>query len=381
MMIVERISDAFLTVLSWFKKPELLQPDPEDYIEAIPKTKKEICFPETLGELLEGLENTFKSYAVPALSESWLDSNERIGLKKLGAHVLHGDWMRFHKEKSRICVEEYKKAPTLMFINTAIGNTVRQEDRLYPDFMFAIKLNKLPWNVVQEDGVPYKFGFAYYDTKTKKHFWAYAWITVRQDRSVSICKMRTTDKVRITKGASKGLHYTKAVVREPDMLQDDKPIEQTKIIMMNAFVGMFDWWVKRSDKWHVSVKKNGDRVTFSIPKEQTKKYFADRDKTIKTASGKAQKIVHYVEGFDRVVKGKTQHVKAHIRGVDTFSWKGYACFVKAPEFHSLASVEFDIAPIEESEEDDYKDGLICISKVGLIIANYEDRNERIRKTA
>ncbi len=381
MTVLEKLSDAFLTVLSWFKTPKLMHPDLENEYVELPPLKEKSKFPETFSELLDNLDHTYEAYAVPAFSQSWLSADERIGLKKLGAYVPTPWEVKYYKNAEEVFVDECKNFPSIMFVTSADDRGRRKSnDYLYPDFLFAIKLDKLPWEMVYEKGTPYKFGFAYYDIKKKKHFWLYAWVVVREDRSISMCKIHTTEKVKITRGAHKGLNYTRFVIKEPELVKDGmKSIDKTKAAMISSFAAMFNWWNKRSDQWHVSVKKNGDRVTFSVPREQTKKYFADRDKSIKTASGTTKKIVHYVEAFDRVVKGKKQRVKAHIRGLDTFLWKGYNCFVKAPEFHSLASVDFDVASEDVADEYFIKNKYIGTSKLGLMLANAEDRNERTRK--
>jgi hypothetical protein len=133
---------------------------------------------------------------------------------------------------------------------------------------------------------------------------------------------------------------------------------------------MVDWWQGRTERWSVAVKKSGDRITFAVDKSLTKKYFADRDKTIKTISGRNKKIVHYVKEHQRNYDGKITTVKEHIRGVNKFTWKGYDCLVTAPEFQSLVTAQFNAGAYEvEEETQEY----VSASKVGHILALEEDR--------
>ena len=107
-----------------------------------------------------------------------------------------------------------------------------------------------------------------------------------------------------------------------------------------------------------------------MDKSLTKKYFADRDKTIKTASGRNKKIVHYVKEHERDYKGKKTIVKEHIRGVSKFTWNGYECLVTAPEFHSLPTAQFNVGA-EDVEQ--LTEGYVSASKVGHILASAEER--------
>ena len=140
--------------------------------------------------------------------------------------------------------------------------------------------------------------------------------------------------------------------------------------MKNSFRACFNWWINRQERWSVAVKKGGDRVTFSVDKSLTKKYFADRDKTVKTVNGQTKKIIHYVRGHDRNQNGKITKVKEHIRGLNSFIWKSYNCLVTAPEFQTLPTAQFDVAP-EEKEE--WERGYISASKVGKLLSDTEER--------
>lgn len=109
-------------------------------------------------------------------------------------------------------------------------------------------------------------------------------------------------------------------------------------------------WQRREENWSVGVKKDSVRATFSVPKELTKTFFADRIKIV-GPTGATRKIVHYVHEHERVTATGTTTVKEHIRGLSEFAWNGYKCRVTAPKFNGRLSTEFDI-PCEESEDED-----------------------------
>jgi hypothetical protein len=140
------------------------------------------------------------------------------------------------------------------------------------------------------------------------------------------------------------------------------------------FRGMFTWWSQRNERWSVAVKQGKDRVTFGIDPEDTKRYFADRNKSIKNANGSTKRIIHFVKEFQR---SNGTVVKEHIRGLREFDWKGYNCIVNAPTFTSMTAAKFDIlgkeipGPITE--------GMVDIVGLGAMLARIEDEDKR--KTA
>ena len=394
--LLKRIEEAFHKMLMLFKPVKaVVEPVSNDtYFEikedkAVSKSKKasehekldeKKHFPETFSELLDKIETTFDSYSDKSFKFSWLSKDEQIGLKKLGAYVPNPWQIRWLKDNSKITVNQTKKYPSMMFVSLQASKVPEaDDDKIYPDFMFGLKLNKLPWNVEKIEGIPYKFGYAYKDKLFNKVFWMYAWVVIDADCKIHICKERRVQNIVIKTGENKGREYARKVWKTADLLDgfaDYHSLYAAENSVLNTFAGMFNWWLGRNDRWSVSVKYKGERLTFSVDKSLTKKYFADRDKSIKTPSGKAKKIVHYVGEFKRVVKGKEQTVREHIRGLDRFNWKGYECFVKAPEFHTLASVEYHAAS-EEITNDETDKNFILTSKLGLVISQIEDASQRV----
>lgn len=379
--ILERLGSGLLKILSWFKNPELIEPI-DDGVEIKKQSLGEELlsmngkaldekedFPETLGELLDHLDHTFNAYKVSTYSSGWLTQDEIVGLKKLGAHVPNPWQTIWHDDANKLKVNP-KNLPAMMFIAMPSDHErANKRNQVCPDFMFGIKHKKLPWNVEKISGVPYKIGMAY--RMEKKLFWICAWVVVHRDGSYEFCREHTVKSVYVTKGKNKGYAYNKKAFVKGALVEDEEESKRNgELGAKNFFKWMLDWWQGRTERWSVAVKKSGDRVTFAVDKSLTKKYFADRDKTIKTATGRNKKIVHFVKEHERDYKGKKTIVKEHIRGVNEFTWKGYNCLITAPEFQSLVTAQFNASAYEVDEDDkDY----ISASKMGHLLAREEER--------
>lgn len=365
-LLVERIKDYFLEVLSWFKTPELIRPSGEEYIEvpespeaeSTPKAEK---FPKTLSDLLDNIEGTFNTYKLKLSPNSWISRDECIGFRKLGAHIPHKNYIRFSKHKPTAV----DKKPSMFLVS--LGAYDNEENGALK-FLFGIKHKKLPWHVKKVDGTPYAFGMAHkYD---KELFWIHGWIVITPDNELVLCEELRYDPIRLPNGhgymrKKMDIPELAAGLKEGDLAKDQ--------VVKLTFTAAFNWWVGRAERWSVAVLSKGERLTFSVPKEDTKRYFANRDKTVKTATGKAKKIVHYVHEHDRVINNKSVKVKEHIRGLSVFDWNGYKCIVTAPEFHHAVSINFDITPtLEGVDVEQFPKGYIGMSKVGHLLAQRED---------
>jgi hypothetical protein len=232
--------------------------------------------------------------------------------------------------------------------------------------MFGIKHKKLPWHVKRVEGTPYVFGMAH--KFMDNLFWIYAWVVITPDNKVVLCdEMRLKPVKVLNKGT-----YMRKEVGMPELAYslNDGDVPKDEVVRA-AFVFAFNYWVRRADRWSVSVSHRGERLTFGVDKENTKKYFANRDKSVKTESGLTKKIVHFVKAHDRDYGGKITKVREHIRGLNSFSWKGYQCLVSAPEFQGLVTAECDVSGIEE-ENIGTKD-YIATSLLGLRLAAAEER--------
>jgi len=372
--ILEKLGSGLIKILGWFKNPELIKPIDDGIVVETKQSDKALDekqdFPETLGELLDHLDHTFDAYRVSTYSGGgWLTQDEIVGLKKLGAHVPNPWQAVWHDNADNLKVNP-KNLPAMMFIAIPSDHEgAKKKNQVSPDFMFGIKNKKLPWNVEKISGVPYKIGMAY--RMDKKLFWICAWVVVRKDGSYEFCKEHTTKSVYVTKGRNKGYAYDRKAFVKGALIEDEEETKRNgELGARNFFKWMVDWWQGRTERWSVAVKKSGDRITFAVDKSLTKKYFADRDKTIKTISGRNKKIVHYVKEHERDYKGKKTTVKEHIRGVNKFTWNGYECLVTAPEFQSLITAQFNASAYEIDEDNR---NYVATSKMGHLLALEEDR--------
>ena len=98
---------------------------------------------------------------------------------------------------------------------------------------------------------------------------------------------------------------------------------------------------------------------------------AQQAAVVKTITGQNKKIIHYVREHERYYGDKKTIVKAHIRGLNEFTWKGYQCLVTAPEFQTLVTSQFDVGAEVDVEKitKDY----ISTSQVGAWLAEEEER--------
>jgi hypothetical protein len=64
-------------------------------------------------------------------------------------------------------------------------------------------------------------------------------------------------------------------------------------------------------------------------------------------------------------------VKAHVRGLREFDWKGYRCVVTAPEFKGVIATTVNIDPVDP-EADDTKGEFISTLELARILADIED---------
>ena len=331
---------------------------------------------QDFSDLLDRLEHTFNNVKLPTMNASWLAKDSIIGLKKLGAHVPNP--LLVHWDNERKVVDVTKPLPAIMCISQSSEQTVNTKKRFYAKFIFAIKLKKLPWCVSKATGVPYQFGMSF--DVDGKLFWVNMYITVnRKTGVISFCdELKTTAHTVQAKSSSSRrangkstVFYTKAWGPAEYLEDEQRSIDECKIIAQNFFVASHEWWSERDNRWNVVVKKNGERVTFGVNNDQTPYYFKDRDKSIRTPTGQAKKIVHYVKEHERKYGDKTTTVKEHIRGLQEFEWAGYQCTVISPKLQAKTAAAFTAPAIDD--EDDDTSNIIYLSKLGKVLADSEER--------
>jgi hypothetical protein len=332
---------------------------------------------QDFSDLLDRLEHTFNNVKLPTMSGSWIPKDSVVGLKKLGVHVPNPFLVSWDDETK--VVDVTKPLPAIMCISASCEETINTKKKFFAKFVFAIKMKKLPWHVSQASGVPYQFGMSF-DYRGKL-LWVNMYITVnRKTGVISFCdELRTiahtvpakNPNSRKANGQS-SVFYKKSWSPAEYLEDEERSIAECKVIAQNYFVAAHDWWSERENRWNVIVKKNGDRVTFGVNNDQTPYYFKDRDKSIRTPSGQAKKIVHYVKEHERKYGDKTTIVKEHIRGLQEFEWAGYECHVVSPRLQAGTAATFTAASTM-LEDDQETSELIYLSKLGKILADNEER--------
>jgi hypothetical protein len=361
------LKSIFNKVLSWFgverDAPMQTEPTQEEiaYSRA-PKRKyksfftsedgRKLSFPQSFSELLDNLDKTFKFMKLP-VEYSALSADERVGLTRLGIYVPHPwfiphpEYMIKHKELNITKLDTF---PSIMCV--AFPHDFESEnkaERYSPHMFFAIKVDKLPLGVQPLKGVAYKAGMAF--SIKGKTSWHFMYMVINSHTGeINFCR----ELQHVPQGKN-DYAYLQKITKLPVLLEPDpehaRTVEESIAFNKAVFKQVFEWWVSRKDEsWSVAVKNNKQRVTFSIGRTETKRYFADRDKTVLNAKGKPAKIIHYVSEHTRVVKGRKALVREHLRGADRFSWKGYDCIVSAPKFSQLGTVSLEASAVLDDGE-------------------------------
>jgi hypothetical protein len=323
----------------------------------------------TLGGLLDSLDTTFASLTRTASPGSFTNAELRTGLRNLGPYVpLNG---RELLAGVRLEITDATKFSTLMFVARNMGEH-NNEEWLYPDFVYASRLKKLPWDVQPLPGISYECGLAV-RASAKKLWWVGFYVTIDPiTGAVSACHQLLQDRVTIKNGEYTRKRWGVSPYAAAEWGKND---DERNEALANIFANLFRFWHEKDSMWSVSVRKGGKRVTFCVPQDETKTYFSDRDKTALTSAGKRRPIMHFVNEHQRVVDdGKLATVRSHIRGLRRFDWKGYECAITAPQFHRFNSLSFDLAPrlMEDMDEEDRAQKLITADRLGRIIADAED---------
>jgi len=371
----------FVNKLFTYFRTTSVKPIPEVVPEEKPEPRKPRKYNkekrQDFSELLDKLEHTFNNVKLPTMDGSWIAKDSVVGLKKLGVHVPNPLLMYWDNEKRLVDVT--KPLPAIMCISQSSEHTVNTQKKFYAKFIFAIKMDKLPWHVSKQTGVPYQFGMSF--DMDNKLLWVNMYITVnRKTGVISFCDELKTRPHTVPAKSSNSrkangkvtVFYTKSWGPAEYLEDEERSIQECKVIAQNYFVAMHDWWSERDTRWNVVVKKNGERVTFGVNNDQTPYYFKDRDKTIRTPTGQAKKIVHYVKEHERKYGDKITVVKEHIRGLQEFEWAGYQCNVISPKLQAKTAASFTL-PSEDVEVDDDTSNIVYLSKVGKALADSEER--------
>jgi len=319
----------------------------------------------SLSGLLDNLEKTFVSLSRATDGGSCTVQSLRKGLKLLGPYVPVSPT---YTSDTRIIITPETKFPALMLCALNFGDDSDGE-WMYPDFIYARKVQSLPWMVERLRGTPYECGGAW-RTSRNKLWWVGFFVVVDQNTGqVTACHELQNEIVRVRPGVEYVRRVWAVSACSDSTLASDG---QRDAVLASNFAGMFRFWQEKDSMWTVGVRRKNERVTFCVPDNDAKTYFRDRDKTALTSAGKRRPIIHFVRSHERkLVDDKVTQVREHIRGLRTFDWQGFMCAITAPKWHRWNTSAFELSSVDP---DDYKPRtkIIDAAHIGGWLADAED---------
>lgn len=308
--------------------------------------------------MLEGIADSFGSMRVPTINGSWLERRNVAALKKLGIYVPPYDYKP--EQVDAPAMPAGHKLPSIAACLLCRTSQEPDKNHCYPRFKFAIKEPSLPSSVEQIRGAAYRYGMNYITYRGDKGevldeprgIWVYCWVVVTPSGQIRMPMELVQEVRRITHRRRQGngsrqddysaRTWSVPRIATPDEASYTQDIDEYRRHLLCAFRSLLMWWAARESQWSVGVRKDGHRVTFSIDPKHTAAYFADRDTAV-NVDGKPRKIIHFVRAHTR---SNGAEVKAHVRGLSHFNWKGYECSVTAPGLRGIVATTCDIEPSE-----------------------------------
>lgn len=367
-----------------FNDANLVAQPPKDEKRQAARKKRTQVQPDTesFRSLLDGLEDTFYTMRVPPISGSWLTKKEVSTIKKMGVFI-PTEFVIELSENPIVTDDTPKPAVASALF---VPKKHDENDKCFARFAYALRAAKLPENVEATRGTPYQFGMCFEMKHTEKGadmsprlFWSWCWIVIRPDGSIRIPhEMRQVSAQIIHRrslAGSKGSHGARSSTAHmrhwalPTMAVAEVGKDQAEYekFLRCSFLQLLVWWGQRSEQWSVGVRKDGHRATFSIDPKHTSAYFADRE-TVVNVQGQPKKIIHFVRQHTRV---NGSEVKAHVRGLREFDWKGYHCFVTAPKLRGDVFTQFGCAPVEVDSKE-LPPGMLDTQELSTMLADAED---------
>lgn len=338
----------------------------------------------SMGDLLACLDETFAALRLPFSKFSWVRPADVDGLRKMGVHVVHPAHQqkyRKYQAHDQPTVPQSRILPSMLCVSFG-WSMFDSGDLVYSAVIFAIKENKLPAWVNKCIGQHYLFGIgckagiSSSKDQNKTLFWLAGYMTVRGDGSLYLHKEILPRQHTIKLSAPAARRSSGRTVTYTTKGWGTASLAQLfvdhKVSCQREFAAAMNFWIDREENWSVAVKKDGERLTFSIPKELTAKFFKDRIK-VTNENGATRRIIHFVNAHERATENGNVSVKAHIRGLDTFDWKGYGCRVTAPNLNGRLSSGFTVAGTAfDDGEEITKDQYIDLKTVGTMLADLEE---------
>jgi len=343
---------------------------------------------KTLSGLLENIDIVQKRLLCKTLY-SETHRKTRKALRNIGPYIPHVG-SKTHTSK----VLDTTKLSSIMFVALSRKNSERKkikfkgsvelEDSCPSEFIYAVKAPKRLGCDLKKPGhkslAVYECGIAFRDISDDKLAWVSFYSSVNKAGEVEILRQRMPKRISFPiKRGRCGQYSGGAYIQRNQWglsTMDKEPIqdcwESVEAFLRCIFCSALNFWMYKDQQWSVSIRKQGYRVTFSVPMKETKYYFKDREKTALTPTGKKKTIIHYVREHQRHVNNKITTVKEHLRGIREFQWNDCLCCVTAPTFHRFSSQNFVEAP---SDFDDSGESYVEIDDMAKMLANLEDSQE------
>ena len=351
--IKDKVNYYLQKIFNYFNKPELKVTRPTRRRKKYTKGRG-----KTIKQTLSNLDKNFKEMSRATGKGSWDNKTNTNALKKLGVFVAPDPM--FPEDLLKNHVEVPEKFPGIMFVATNMFFPIDDDDKVFPNFFYAVKYESSPFYVEPTKNIVYKIGLSIplNDKTTKdkgdKNYWIYFYVAVNPKGEVKTLRWVINKKVVVPHKNGRKTSFSRKTWQHPNVFDKDcMLIKDTdkEMAHVGIFCACFNFWTNRDKMWTVQTTKNDLRMNFCIDTKDTKHYFKDRE-YVTTFNGNRRKIVHFVEEHTRFTpKGKVV-VREHIRGERKFIWNGYQCNVKAPKFNNITDMrKFDV-PSTEMEDND-----------------------------
>lgn len=356
-------------IVAWFRAdaPRQAETVAQDKPKAIPhavmrKPRDQVHFGAHyyLGDLLKTLKNAFAD--MPKLRKADPDMYDL--LRQVGVSVTSGAVGFFDVPE-----------PAVLRAMPSFGGTYILEPDRAPSvmvpcrFLYYVKEKSVPRHVEHATGSIYRIGLTYtYNGHSVAGVFRVEVSSsgrVRPLKEASICVERPAFRRRHKMDGGPQIPH---VVRDyPVALRDLAKESESSVedCARRLFAFATNLAAMREAGLTVHVKKGREKAAFAIDMERTPYFFADRDKTV-TENGATKKIFHIVRAHKRTMaSGETRWIKMHFRGLQSFTWNGYAVDIKMAGKHGHALSSLNFASVSEDIEGE---NLLTASELGERVA-------------